>query len=88
MKAQIVIHNARKAVVFDFETEEELIAGMAKLAYSPDGERCGGQHLREELRGIRCFEDLYGPMWGGFYGDTDIPVIRYESHGSYEILSA
>jgi hypothetical protein len=62
------------------------IAAIELRGFALDGERCGGQHLREELRGQPCFKGLAGPMWGG-HDDNGEPIIRYEEWSVYELLS-
>lgn len=59
-KIQIVSDKARNGQIFDsYEAAE---AAGFKL----NGERVGGQQLRDELVGKPVFANLCGPMWGGY----------------------
>lgn len=67
--------------VQDFDSFE----AAAAAGYPQNGDRCGGDHLRVELRGQPCLVGLCGPMWGGM--DGDVPIIRYEDQAAADRLS-
>lgn len=68
-----------------FETDDPAAAFEIRGFPLAEG-RCGGNHLREELRGKPCFVGLAGPMWGGWTEDGK-PIIRYEDGAACDILS-
>lgn len=71
----------------DFDNFDEVEAA----GYERDGERCGGQHLLEHLRGQPCLKGLCGPMHDEERDadgrPTGQPMLRYEDWPAYDRLS-
>lgn len=71
----------------DYDSYEQVEAA----GYERDGERVGGQHLIEHLRGQPCLKGLCGPMHDEERDEkgspTGKPMIRYEDWPAYDRLS-
>ena len=99
MKSQIhiapPIDNAKFLAVFhdkelglipvEAEDLETFLIRLAIRGHEATGEIERNHRLRPELQGWPLIQGLIGPCWGGTRDGR--PVIRYENHEAYNLLS-